>query len=78
MASNELQDTLDRILTEKNAKLIPENIKKGVTILGITGTFEATTEVQEQINTLTQENATLTETINENNVIAEDILGTNS
>lgn len=37
MASNELQDTLDRILTEKNAKLIPENIKKGVTILGVTG-----------------------------------------
>lgn len=58
--------------------LTADKIKKGVTILGITGTFEATTEVQEQINTLTQENATLTETINENNVIAEDILGTNS
>ena len=58
--------------------LTADKIKKGETILGITGTFEATTEVQEQINTLTQENATLTETINENNVIAEDILGTNS
>ena len=37
MASNELQDTLDRILQEKNEKLIPENIKKGVTILGVVG-----------------------------------------
>ena len=37
MASNELQDTLDRILLEKNVKLIPENIKKGVTIFGVTG-----------------------------------------
>lgn len=58
--------------------LTADKIKKGVTILGITGTFEATTEVQEQIEALTQENATLTATINENNVIAEDILGTNS
>ena len=37
MASNELQNTLDRILKEKNEKLIPENIKKGVTILGVVG-----------------------------------------
>ena len=37
MASNELQNTLDRILAEKNAKLIPENIKKDVTIFGVTG-----------------------------------------
>ena len=58
--------------------LTADKIKKGVTILGITGTFEATTEIQEQIEALTQENATLTATINENNVIAEDILGTNS
>lgn len=37
MANNELQNTLDRILKEKNEKLIPENIKKGVTILGVVG-----------------------------------------
>ena len=37
MASNELQNTLDRILKEKNEKLIPENIKKGVTIFGVVG-----------------------------------------
>lgn len=58
--------------------LTADKIKKGETILGITGTFEATTEIQGQIEALTQENATLTATINENNVIAEDILGTNS
>ena len=74
-------DVIYNIPASKVASLIgltADKIKKGETILGITGTFEATTEVQEQINTLTQENATLTETINENNVIAEDILGTNS
>ena len=37
MASNELQTTLDGILREKNEKLIPENIKKGVTIFGVVG-----------------------------------------
>lgn len=35
--ANELQNTLDRILIEKNTKLIPENIKEGVTILGVVG-----------------------------------------
>lgn len=35
--SNELQNTLDRILIEKNTKLIPENIKEGITILGVVG-----------------------------------------
>ena len=58
--------------------LTADKIKKGVTILGITGTYEADVEAQAQIETLTQENETLTETMNENNVIAEDILGTNN
>lgn len=49
--------------------LTPDIIKKGVTILGITGTYEAEVEAQEQI-------ATLTNTIDESNTIAEDILGT--
>ena len=37
MANNELQNTLDRILKEKNEKLIPDNIKKGVVIFGVVG-----------------------------------------
>lgn len=55
MASNELQDTLDRILLEKNVKLIPENIKKGVTIFGVTGNAtidmtDATATVDDIVN----------------------------
>lgn len=55
--------------------LTPDIIKKGVTILGITGTYEATVEAQAQIATLTQENQTLNTTINDSNELAEDILG---
>ena len=55
--------------------LTPDIIKKGVTILGITGTYEATVEAQEQIETLTQENQRLNTTINDSNELAEDILG---
>ncbi len=58
--------------------LTPDIIKKGVTILGITGTYEATVEAQEQIETLTQENQTLNTTINDSNELAEDILGNNN
>ena len=35
-----LQTKLDAILADKNANLLPENLKKGVTLLGITGTLE--------------------------------------
>ena len=41
--SNELQTVLNNILTDKNTNLKPENIKKGVTCLGVTGTLEAST-----------------------------------
>lgn len=34
-----LEDNLNIILTEKQNKIIPENIKAGVTILGVTGTY---------------------------------------
>ena len=74
---------ISKVTITKPAELLPENIKKGVTIFGVTGTFEATTEVQEQVETLTQENETLTQenetlttTVDESNAIAEDILGT--
>ena len=38
--SNQLQENLDAILLDKNTNLLPENIKKDVTILGVTGTLE--------------------------------------
>lgn len=38
--ANTLQTKLDAILTDKQTNLLPENLKKGVTVLGINGTFE--------------------------------------
>lgn len=38
--SNQLQNILDEIKVEKDSKLLPENIKKGVQIFDITGTLE--------------------------------------
>ena len=38
--ANELQTKLDAILLDKNTNLLPENLKKNVTVLGITGTLE--------------------------------------
>lgn len=37
----ELQTVLNNILADKNTNLKPENLKKGVTCLGVTGTLEA-------------------------------------
>lgn len=39
MMANELQTKLDAILLDKNTNLLPENLKKGTTLLGIEGTF---------------------------------------
>ena len=38
--ANELQTKLDTILLDKNTNLLPENLKKNITCLGITGTYE--------------------------------------
>lgn len=38
--SNELQTVLNNILTDKKTNLKSENLKKGVTCLGVTGTYE--------------------------------------
>lgn len=38
--SNELQQNLDAILLDKNTNLKPENLKSGVTCLGVTGIYE--------------------------------------
>ena len=37
---NQLQTNLETILNEKSTKIIPENIKKDVSILGVTGNYE--------------------------------------
>lgn len=39
--SNELQENLDAILLDKNTNLKPENLKEGVTCLGIEGTMNS-------------------------------------
>lgn len=39
--ANILQTNLDKILTDKNTNLLPENLKQGITCLGVTGTLEA-------------------------------------
>ena len=41
--NNELQQNLDAILLDKNTNLKPENLKSGVTCLGVTGTYEGIT-----------------------------------
>ena len=41
--NNELQQNLDAILIDKNTNLKPENLKSGVTCLGVTGTYEGIT-----------------------------------
>lgn len=38
--NNELQQNLDTILLDKNTNLKPENLKSGVTCLGVTGTLQ--------------------------------------
>lgn len=40
----ELEQNLNEILNEKNEKIIPENIRKGVTIFNVIGTYEGETE----------------------------------
>ena len=39
--ANELQTKLDAILLDKNTNLLPGNLKKGVTLLGVEGNLEA-------------------------------------
>lgn len=39
---NELQDNLDQILLDKETNLLPENLKEGVTVLGVEGSLKVT------------------------------------
>ena len=47
---SELKENLKKIYKETQQKIIPENIKKGITILGVTGTYkgENSTETTEE------------------------------
>ena len=45
--SNELQQTLNNILNDKNTNLLPENLRAGVTCLGVEGTAEVPTPIYE-------------------------------
>lgn len=49
---NELQTTLNAILSQKTTYIVPENIVSGVTVLGVTGTMSGIT--QEMITTAHQ------------------------
>lgn len=48
--ANDLQTKLDAIKLDKDTNLLPENLKAGVTCLGITGTLTAGEDLQEQLN----------------------------
>ena len=43
-----LENNLADILSEKQNKIIPENIKAGITIFGVTGTYTGNTETVEE------------------------------
>ena len=64
--ANELQEKLDAILEDKQANLLPENLKKGITLLGVEGSLEEGSGgplTQEEYNTCNQ--------------LVQDILNTN-
>lgn len=48
--ANELQTKLDAILQDKNTNLLPENLKAGVTCLGVNGTLIPREDLQEQLD----------------------------
>lgn len=56
--SNQLQENLDAILLDKNTNLKPENLKEGVTCLGIEGTMNSgvdTSDATATVNDITQD-----------------------
>lgn len=51
--SNQLQENLDAILLDKNTNLLPENLKQGVTCLGVEGTMQAGIDTSDATATAT-------------------------
>ena len=72
----ELQTVLNNILTDKNTNLKPENIKKGVTCLGVTGTLEASTSSGgvKQFSTVEEMNASTGNTEGDLAIVYSSIL----
>ena len=55
---SELQTNLNTILADKNANLLPQNLKEGVTCLGVTGTMNSgidTSDATATINDIAQD-----------------------
>ncbi len=50
-----LKDNLQEIKTQKDTYLLPENIKKGITVLGVTGTYESIADIK-QFNSISEMN----------------------
>ena len=50
--ANELQTKLDAIKLDKDTNLLPENLKKNITCLGITGTYEGSGVAIKQFSTI--------------------------
>lgn len=50
-----LKDNLQEIKTQKDTYLLPENIKKGITVLGVTGTYESIANIK-QFNSISEMN----------------------
>ena len=58
--STQLEDKLDLILDEKRNVILPQNIKSGVKILGIEGTYQGTPNNQDKTITPTTSQQTIT------------------
>lgn len=72
----ELQTVLNNILADKNTNLKPENLKKGVTCLGVTGTLEASTSSGgvKQFSTVEEMNASTGNTEGDLAIVYRNIL----
>ena len=65
--SNQLQENLDTILLDKNTNLLPENLKAGITCLGVKGTLEGETPVVKTV-TCYETDACMSDKTNSNSV----------
>ena len=62
---SELQRRLNNILAEKEEKLKPQNLRQGVTFLGVTGTLEQKEDLDNELTIQTRKIAAQKEEIND-------------